>query len=186
MSWIKEIEEEDAEGKLGELYDGLKKQRGKISNIMKVHSLNPNALAAHLDLYMSIMFRDRKISREECELIAVIVSASNGCKYCVEHHSEALNHYWKDNQRIDELIMKQHEMPSLTEREKSLVRYARKLTENPNSIENKDIEEFRDNGLSESEILNVNLITSYFNFVNRIALGLGVEVTKEEKEGYNY
>ena len=28
--------------------------------------------------------------------------------------------------------------------------------------------------------------TSFFNFVNRIALGLGVEFSEEEKTGYNY
>ncbi len=186
MSWIKEIEEDEAEGKLGELYGSLKKQRGKISNIMKVHSLNPNAMASHLDLYMSIMFRDRKISREECEIIAVVVSASNGCKYCIEHHSEALKHYWKDDQRINELITDLHRMPSLNEREKGIIKYAKKLSENPDKIEANDIQDLRKIGLTDNEILNINLITSYFNFVNRIALGLGVEVSPVEKEGYNY
>jgi len=41
-------------------------------------------------------------------------------------------------------------------------------------------------GLTDEEILSVNLVTSYFNFVNRIALGLGVEFSEEEIKGYKY
>jgi len=38
-------------------------------------------------------------------------------------------------------------------------------------------------GFNDGDILNINLITSYFNFVNRIALGLGVRFTPEEAKG---
>ena len=39
MSWIKEIEVSEAEGKLAETYAALIEQRGKVANILKVHSL---------------------------------------------------------------------------------------------------------------------------------------------------
>ncbi len=38
----------------------------------------------------------------------------------------------------------------------------------------------------DEDILLVNLIISYFNFVNRIALGLGVGFSEEEVKGYKY
>ncbi len=41
-------------------------------------------------------------------------------------------------------------------------------------------------GLSDGDVLTVNLVVSYFNFVNRIAEGLGVEVSEEEVAGYRY
>ena len=56
MSWIKEIDVSEAEGELAEMYTQLIEQRGKISNILKVHSLNPEAMEDHLDLYMTVMF----------------------------------------------------------------------------------------------------------------------------------
>jgi len=56
MSWIEEIEIDAAEGKLAEIYAELIEKRGKVSNILKVHSLNPNAMSDHLDLYMTLMF----------------------------------------------------------------------------------------------------------------------------------
>jgi hypothetical protein len=41
-------------------------------------------------------------------------------------------------------------------------------------------------GLTDAGILNINLITSYFCFVNRIVLGLGVDSTADEAGGYKY
>ena len=40
--------------------------------------------------------------------------------------------------------------------------------------------------LTDEDILNINLVVSYFNFVNRIANGLGVEFSEEEVKGYKY
>jgi len=39
-------------------------------------------------------------------------------------------------------------------------------------------------GLDDRDILDLTLITGYFNFVNRLVLGLGVEYTDEEMAGY--
>ena len=87
MSWIEEIEVDAADGKLADIYAKLIKQRGKVANILKVHSLNPTAMGNHLDLYMTLMFGKSGLSRREREAIAVVVSASNNCAYCVRHHA---------------------------------------------------------------------------------------------------
>ena len=47
-----------------------------------------------------------------------------------------------------------------------------------------DLGELRAVGLSDKDILDLALVTAYFNFVNRIALGLGVDFTPEELTGY--
>ena len=44
----------------------------------------------------------------------------------------------------------------------------------------------RSAGLDDRMILDATLIISYFNFVNRMILGLGVNVDEKETEGYNY
>ncbi|MFO7991549.1 MAG: peroxidase-related enzyme [Thermoplasmata archaeon] len=185
MSWIREVEESEAEGELKEIYQEIITSRGKLSNIMKVHSLNPEAMKAHMDLYMSIMFKSSTIKRPQCEMIAVVVSAANGCSYCINHHAEALNHYWRDDKRVERLIQ-EPESVDLGEKEGAMVDYARKLTSSPDATTEDDIENLRDAGLTDKDILNVNLIVSYFNFVNRIALGLGVEFGAEEIKGYDY
>ena len=54
---------------------------GEVANILASHSLNPDALAAHVRLYRTIMFGDSPLTRTEREAIAVAVSAVNDCHY---------------------------------------------------------------------------------------------------------
>jgi len=183
MSWIDEIEGDDASGKLETIYAELVEKRGKVSNILKVHSLNPEAMGNHLDLYMTIMFGKSGLSRAEREAIAVVVSATNDCAYCVNHHAEALRRYIKDDETL-EMLMTADGLETLEPRLSNIVRHAEKLTSAPSAMTESDLGELRAVGLSDRDILDLSLIVSYFNFVNRIALGLGVEYSAEEMSGY--
>ncbi len=185
MPYIRQVNEDKAEGKLKEYYESLVKSRGKLSNIMKIHSLNPGSMMAHMDLYLKIMFGRTALKREENELIAVAVSSTNKCDYCIKHHGEALNFYWKNMDRV-KLAAEDYTKAGLNKRQIKIVEHALKLTKNPYNVNEEDIQELRDAGLTDEEILSVNLVTSYFNFVNRIALGLGVEFSEEEVRGYKY
>jgi len=185
MSWIKEIPEGEERGKLKDVYEEIKRRRGKISNVMKAQSLHPEALKAHIDFYMAIMFSRGGLSRAEKELIAVAVSVANGCRYCMEHHLEALRHHLKDDELLKEIKKNPLGAP-LPGRLKKMVEYALKLTEVPWELKEADIGELRRAGLTDAEILDVNLITSYFNFVNRVVAGLGVEFDEDEVGGYRY
>lgn len=138
MPYIRVIEPEDAEGELREEYERLLGSRGKLAAIHTIHSLSPQALRAHMDLYMTLMFGRSKLKRDVREAIAVVVSRAVA------------------------------------------------LTRDPSGARREDVERLRALGISDEEILDLTLITSYFNFVNRIALGLGVEVTEGEAQGYRY
>ncbi|HDR91458.1 MAG TPA: peroxidase, partial [candidate division Zixibacteria bacterium] len=63
MAWIKIIDEKKAKGELAEVYNKISSARGKLSNIMRVHSLNPKAMDAHMELYLSIMFSKTSLDR---------------------------------------------------------------------------------------------------------------------------
>ncbi len=183
MSWIEEVDVSEADGKLAERYAALIEQRGKVSNILKVHSLNPEAMGNHLDLYMTLMFGKSGLSRAEREAIAVVVSAENDCDYCVGHHAEALRRYIKDDYTLSALTTADG-LEALEPRLSNIVRYAEKLTSAPAAMTDSDLEELRAEGLSDKDILDLTLIVAYFNFVNRIALGLGVTYSAEEISGY--
>jgi len=183
MSWIRTVDYGESVGELREAYDRVAGKRGKIANIMKVQSLNPRAMLAHLDLYMTLMFGRSGLSREEREAIAVVVSAANRCSYCLSHHGEALRRYWKDPETVEKLSSGMEEL-ELTGRLRSMLEYASKLTVEPWSVTEEDVESMRSEGLDDSEILDVNLVVGYFNFVNRTALGLGVRYTPDEVRGY--
>ena len=54
--------------------------------------------------------------------------------------------------------------------------YVEKLTKESYRITKNDIEKLRKAKFSDREIFDINQITAYFNYVNRIAHGLGVEI----------
>lgn len=183
--WISTIEPDAAEVDLQRIYERIASSRGKVSDIMRVQSLRPNAMAAHLDLYLELMFGASSLSRDEREAIAVAVSAANGCEYCVSHHTAALLAYWRDEDRVRRFAADPHGVV-IPARLEAMVRYAVKLTRSPASMQESDVTVLRDHGLSDEEILHVNLVVAYFNFVNRVAEGLGVTPKPEEVAGYQY
>ncbi|MGC9530341.1 MAG: peroxidase-related enzyme [Candidatus Bipolaricaulaceae bacterium] len=185
MAWIAEIGEEQARGRLRELYEEIGRARGKVANIMRVHSLLPRTMEAHLRLYLAMMFAPGGLSREERELVATVISARNGCGYCVRHHGEALHHYWKDRGKVGAASADYTRLP-LPARQRAMLDYAVKLTSTPADMAQADVQLLREAGLSDQEILSLNLIVSYFNFVNRVAQGLGVEFDEAEATGYEY
>ncbi|XMB66789.1 carboxymuconolactone decarboxylase family protein [Mycoplasmatota bacterium zrk1] len=82
MSYIEIIKESQAEGKLDKLYKQLgAKGDDSVANILRVHSLNPETIKAHLELYKAIMFKYTGLSRVQREMIAVVTSAVNECFY---------------------------------------------------------------------------------------------------------
>jgi uncharacterized peroxidase-related enzyme len=68
----------------------------------------------------------------------------------------------------------------LTPRERAICDYAAKLTLTPWEMEETDLDHMRQEGLSDRDILDVNLITSYFAYVNRIADGLGIALEGDD------
>ena len=185
MAWIRVVDEKTADEELLKVYQNVKGNRGKLSNILSVHSLNPSALQTHMDLYMAIMFGRSGLSREEREMIAIVVSSADQCSYCINHHAAALGHYWNDEGKLRSFI-EDYKAIDLSPRMEAVLNYAFKLTITPHAMVEENVQELRETGCTDEDILAVNLIASYFNFVNRIALGLGVSFSPDEVEGYKY
>ncbi len=81
MAWIRVIDEADADSDLQRAYTEVASSRGRVANILKVHSIHPAVMTAHLTLYRELMFGPSELSRPERELIALGVSSINGCHY---------------------------------------------------------------------------------------------------------
>ncbi len=140
---------------------------------MAVHSLLTDTMIKHMDLYKSIMFGKSNLSCELKEMIAVVVSKANDCDYCINHHAEALNFYWKDKQKLKRSTENFRDL-EIEEKKKVLLEYAEQLTVSLSKIAQDVIDNIRAIGWSDEDIILTKLIVSYFNFVNRIALGIGV------------
>lgn len=185
MAFIEIIAPEDAEGELKQVYEEVTQSRGQVAEVLRLHSLNPKSLTNHVDLYMTVMFGKSPLKRKVREMIAVVVSRGNNCDYCQTHHGEALNHFWKDEQRIEQL-KQDFRNCDLTDKELALAEYAWEMTRNPSGIHQQNIERLKELGWNDRAILDAAMVVSYFNFVNRMVLGLGANIEKEQGKGFEY
>ena len=81
MAWIEVIPEEAAHGDLADQYRQLIEPWGGVDNILKIHSLSPESLRAHVLLYKTLMYGKSPVKRPQREMIAVVASAANRCRY---------------------------------------------------------------------------------------------------------
>jgi|TARA_Y100001949_G_scaffold55447_1_gene46589 uncharacterized peroxidase-related enzyme len=62
----------------------------------------------------------------------------------------------------------------LSKADRAMLDYATLLTREPGAVRKVDIDRLQGAGFSDRAILDINLVTGYFAFVNRLADGLGV------------
>ena len=175
MAWIDIINEEKAEGGLKDQYADLVEPWGGVDNILKIHSLNPASLAAHVHLYKTIMYGKSPIHRTDREMIAVVVSAINHCYYWIVHHGEGLLKLTKNESLVSQL-KSDYTQADISPAQMAMLEYAAKLTEHPADMISEDVERLRDVGFKDRAILDINQVVAYFAYVNRVVDGLGVDL----------
>ncbi len=96
-------------------------------------------------------------------------------------HGEFLRHA-SDDPELASHIMHDYRKADLDPETRAMLDFATKLTREPTSMQESDVIKLRECGLSDEQILSVVLITCTFNFMTRLADGLGVEVPEERQE----
>jgi len=178
MSWIKVLSYEEAKGKLKKLYDRVKGPDNNIDNVLKIHSLRPHTLNGHMVLYKSVLHHSANtFPKWYLETLGTFVSHLNECKYCFDHHAVGLKRNLQDDNRfqiIYQSILEGNIESFFEGKELAGIRYARQLTVDHTNITEQTIIDLRNVGLDDGEILEINQVVSYFNYVNRMVVGLGV------------
>lgn len=68
--WINVTPPQEAEGRLGRIYESIRTPDGHIDNVLQIHSLRPRTLEGHLALYKAVLHNpDIALSPRERELI---------------------------------------------------------------------------------------------------------------------
>ena len=178
MSWIKIIDYADAAGSLKKLYDRVKGPNNNIDNVLAIHSLRPHTLTGHMGLYKAVLHHSgNTLPKWYLETLGVFVSRLNKCDYCVDHHSAGLRRLLNDDTKYEEITKAIDNNTSITVLEEKWlqgIQYAKTLTTAPSTLMEDHISALRKVGFTDGEILEINQLTSYFNYVNRSVIGLGV------------
>lgn len=184
MAHVSTTPSDKAEGRLKEAYEQVKSSRGAVGNIYEAMGQNPAAMVANHELYTTLQFGDSPLSRRERELVATVISRINGCNYCLAHHADAFGRHAKEA-GLQALVATDYTRAPLSPRERALADHAARLTSEPHGIGEADIKKLRDVGLDDRAITDLTLLSAYFNFITRVATGLGVS-TDDVAAHYNY
>ena len=87
----------------------------------------------------------------------------------------ALLRQHSDDPELASHIMHDYTRAELDPQTRGMLDFAAKLTREPTSMQQADVKTLRDLGLSDEQVLSTVLITCVFNFMTRLADGLGVE-----------
>jgi len=112
------------------------------------------------------------LTKAQREMIAVVVSVENRCHYCVVSHSAALRKLTGDPVLADQIATNYRYAP-LEPGERAMLDYAVRLTTDSSTCTEDDVEELREAGWSDEDILDIAQVAAMFNFTNRLASGLG-------------
>lgn len=108
---VRPVEEKDAIGRVAEIFADIKATKAIdfVPNFWRVLANHPD----HLDMIWSrlkALMHPEAIGRSSPlnpitrEIIALAVSATNGCSYCVNSHTAALQKLGLDGNAIDEVL----------------------------------------------------------------------------------
>jgi uncharacterized peroxidase-related enzyme len=76
-------------------------------------------------------------------------------------------------------LVKDHRKAILSQQDHAMLDYAVKLTIKPIEVEESDVVYLKEMGFDDTGVLDICQVTAYFNYVNRLADGLGVELESD-------
>jgi uncharacterized peroxidase-related enzyme len=141
---------------------------GFVPNVLKAYAFDMAKLEAFVAMYNDLMLATSGLSKLEREMIAVAVSSHNRCYYCLVAHGAAVRTLSGDPP-FGELMAMNYRAARLSKRQRAMLDFALKLTEEPWKIEDADRDVLRRAGFSERDIFDIAAVAAFFNMSNRVA-----------------
>src|SRR4051794_18270024 len=177
-SWFPVPEEADLPGDLRGLFAKARERIGFVPNVFRTYAFRPERLRAWFAHFKSVHEPTDNLGAADREMIAVVVSAANGCLYCLVAHGAALREELGDPV-LGERIAFDWRRAGLDRRRRAICAYADKLTREPREVGAADLATLLDVGLTREEAWDVIEIASMYNFTNRLAMATNMLPNQE-------
>jgi uncharacterized peroxidase-related enzyme len=182
MAWITIVPPADAEGVLKEAYDWQSARLGEPTEFTQLGSLYPDLVLERLRLYKVVENTPSGLSAEERLLASLTTSTLNGTVHCASGAVVRLADLGVGADIVDGVEQAPSRPDTGERRLDTILAYAAKLTRTPAEVGEADIDGLRDVGLADLDILDLNNLVAYYNYVNRVANGLGLRTRIEQRE----
>jgi uncharacterized peroxidase-related enzyme len=171
-AWLRVPGVDEAPPGVAKLFVKASERLGFIPNVLRVYALRPRHLELWDAFYDDLMRGESGLTKPQREMIAVVVSTVNRCHYCMVSHGAALRKLTGDPVLVEQLRTN-YKYAELEPRERAMLDFAVKLTEQSSSCSEDDVDALREAGWSDEDIMDIAQVAAMFNFTNRLASGLG-------------
>ena len=151
---------------------------GLVPNVLLSYAFDEKKLRAFTDTYNDLMLGDSGLSKLEREMIAVAVSSINHCYYCLTAHGAAVRQLSGDP-AFGEMMAMNWRAAELSPRQRAMLEFAVKLTEEPAKMAEEDRQALRDAGFSDRDIWDIAATAAFFNMSNRLAAAIDMRPNAE-------
>lgn len=180
--FLQTIEEEQATGRVAEIYERQKAQLGFVMEAAKCFTARPDLLPIYTDFSDKIR-ADFSLGLREWRLITLIAAKHIPSTYCSHVYSRQL---------IDDLgskeavlaVQRDFRTAGLSDKDVEMLAYAEKIAQDASRISQADIDRLRSVGFSDQQICDIALCAAFRCFVSRFfdAVGAGTEAAFVDDE----
>lgn len=158
----------DLETDIRERIEAVQEKAGFVPNIFLALAYKPDEFRAFFAYHDALMAKPSSLTAGEKEMIVVATSGLNQCLYCVVAHGAILRIREK-NPQISEQLATNYRRADITDRQRTMLDYAVKVSRNSHEIDESDRQTMLDSGFTEDEIWEIGAISAFFAMSNRLA-----------------
>ncbi|WET04662.1 carboxymuconolactone decarboxylase family protein [Flavobacterium sp. YJ01] len=166
MTRLTALNPEEVTGKTKDLFNAVQAKLGVVPNMMRTMGNSPAVLEGYLNL--SGALSHGKLSAKTGELIALAVSESNSCDYCLAAHSFIGEKLVKADPAVLHAARTGNSTDAKTE---AILQFAKVLISKNGLVNDEDVNKAKNAAVSDAEIAEtighvaLNVLTNYFNNV---------------------
>lgn len=173
ISWFPIADPESLAPETRALLNTMDSRYGFIPNAYRGFAWRGARMAMWDAHFQALMQPTPGLPRAEREMVAVVVAMQNQSLYCLAAHGAALREALSDPVKGERVTL-DYRRAGLNEKQLAMLDFAVKLTLDPVTVAEDDLEDLRAAGFSEEDAWDVVEITAMANFTNRLLSGAGI------------
>ena len=146
----------------------------KGASLLHLFKAFPETSKPLIEFHEALLRGRSPFTEGERELIAAYVSGLNHCRYCHGVHSATAELLGVRHELVDDRL--DIDAAAVDAKMRPVLRYARKLTQQPSSLTRADADAVFAAGWDETALYHIVAVTALFNLMNRLVEGLGIEL----------
>ena len=174
MTWIRSVPWAEAEGQLKDAYDWQAANLGEPAEFTMLGGLYPAIVEERLRLYRAVEGCPSDMPDLERQTAAYVVSLINGTAHCASGLRLKLSSLGMDDATLTAVESQPLAAQTGDARLDAVCAHAAKLTTRPIEMTEADLDDLRAHGFSDLDLLDLNNMVAYYNYINRVVNGLGL------------